>query len=73
MKTKSADTGKFVSRKAAKDNPKTTYVSDDYPARMLRKLVRMVDSRAVAFMGTVEDEVNGFKLIATIKLRMGWK
>ena len=73
MKTKSAVTGKYVTAKAAKAKPKTHYVSDDYPARMLRKLVRMMESGSVVLVsGTPEREAIP-KLIANIKLRMGWK
>ena len=66
LKSRSAVTGKYATAKAAKAKPETHYVSDDYPARMLRKLVRMVEALPV-----FNDDID--KLIANIKRRMGWK
>lgn len=63
MKSRSAVTGRYATAKAAKAKPKTHYVSDDYPARMLRKLVRLVDAGAY----WEADE-----LIVNIKRKMGW-
>ena len=65
MKTKSAVTGRYATAKAAKAKPKTHYVSDDYPARMLRKLVRMLDT------GQDWDDITN--LVNNIKKRMRWK
>ena len=72
MKSKSAITGKFVTAKTAKDKPSETYQSDDYPARMLRKLVRMIEyeNRTAGYWMLPLDMG---KLIANIKMRMNWK
>ena len=69
MKSKSAVTGKYT--KASGADPKTTFKSDDYPARMLRKLVRMHDGNGLYFMDRLP--VDALKLIANIKRRMNWK
>ena len=65
LKTKSAVTGKYTKAKGA--DPKTTYQSDDYPARQLRKLIRLLENNHVSWV----DEIA--PLIANIKKRMGWK
>ena len=67
-KTKSSVTGKYVTAKAAKAKPKETYVSDDYPARQLRKLIRMLEGNTA-----VVSPKDFFGLIANIKRRTGWK
>ena len=67
LKTKSALTGKYVKAKGAK--PETTYKSDDYPARMLRKLVELLERELLIVIESEEGE----KLIANIKRRMKWK
>ena len=64
MKLKSAVTGKYTKAKGA--DPKTTFKSDDYPARQLRKLVRLSESSPWACPPEIE------KLIASIKKRMKW-
>ena len=64
MKTKSAVTGQYTTAKAAKAKPKETYVSDDYPARMLRKLIKALEQDLVP--------MHIKPLIANIKKRMGW-
>lgn len=66
-KSRSAITGRYATAKAAKAKPETHVVSDDYPARMLRKLVRVLETRSPEFSWTDTD-----KLIANIKRRMGW-
>ena len=63
LKVKSAVTGQYTKAKGA--DPAKTYKSDDYPARQLRKLVRMLD--------TGQDWDGITKLIANIKRRMGWR
>lgn len=74
MKSKSAVTGKYVTAKSAKAKPKEHYISDDYPARMLRKLVRMVEEinvyHPILNPGGTTPAVS--KFIANIKKRMGW-
>ncbi|MBA3752928.1 MAG: hypothetical protein H0X01_02020 [Nitrospira sp.] len=72
MKTKSAITGKYVSAKAAKAKPATTFKSDDYPARMLRKLIMLLELGTILFVsGSPEfDELQAH--IANIKKKMGW-
>lgn len=72
MKSKSAVSGKYVSAKTAKAKPATTFKSDDYPARMLRKIVRMFDNEDVFFGAAAGDDL-GITLIANIKKRMNWK
>lgn len=67
LKNKSAVTGKYVPAKTAKASPATTFTSDDYPARMLRKMVRLWES------DDVDDILEIDKLIANIKRRMKWK
>ena len=62
-KTKSADTGLYTTSIGA--DPKTTYNPDEYPTRMLRKLVRLIDKDY--YPDDVED------LILRIKKHMGWK
>ena len=64
LKTRSAVTGKYTKAKGA--DPAKTYQSDDYPARQLRKLVRL--SEATIWAGPPEMD----KLIANIKRRMKW-
>ena len=70
LKTKSAVTGRYTTAKAAKAKPKETYVSDDYPARMLRKLVRQLEKDEILDLYLAADVA---KLIANIKRRMGWR
>ena len=65
MKLKSAVTGKYTKAKGA--DPAKTYKSDDYPARMLRKLVRKLD---VDHRACYDEELE--KLIANIKRKMKW-
>ena len=65
MKTKSAVTGKYTTAKAAKAKPKETYVSDDYPARQLRKLIKALEQDLVP--------MHIKPLIANIKKRMKWE
>ena len=72
MKTKSAVTGKYATAKAAKAKPETHYVSDDYPARQLRKLVRLIESGDLYEHHSLTTKAT-IKLIANIKRRMGWK
>lgn len=69
LKSKSAETGRYISAKAAKAKPATTFASDDYPARALRKLIRLVEYKYNEW--TDDEEVS--KLIASIKKRMGWE
>lgn len=71
LKSRSAITGEYVTAKAAKAKPATTVKSDDYPARQLRKLVRLWDTSNVVMNGTAFNNMD--KLIANIKKRMGWK
>lgn len=74
-KSKSSITGRYATAKAAKAKPKTHYVSDDYPARVLRKLVRMWEGGS--YVTIKSDPKYGSqhidKLIASIKRRMGWR
>ena len=70
LKSRSAVTGKYATAKAAKAKPETHYKSDDYPARMLRRLVRMVEEDAKEDQRPLEDWT--WKLIFNIKRRMGW-
>ena len=65
MKSRSAVTGKYTTAKSAKATPREHYVSDDYPARMLRKLMKIL-----ARDGFITMEIE--TLIANIKRRMGW-
>ena len=69
LKSRSAITGRYATAKAAKEKPKTHVVSDDYPARMLRKLVELLERELLIVIESEEGE----KLIANIKRRMGWK
>ena len=66
LKLKSAVTGQYTKAKGA--DPAKTYQSDDYPARMLRKLVRLVDKPQTD--GEFIEAV--FDIAANIKKRMGW-
>ena len=66
MKSRSAVTGKYTTAKSAKAKPRETYVSDDYPARMLRKLIKLI-ANDVVFDSDADI------LIANIKRRMGWR
>ncbi len=68
-KSKSAVTGKYVSAKAAKAKPETTFKSDDYPARQLRKLIRMLEKEEILDLWLASDSA---RLVANIKKRMGW-
>lgn len=71
LKSKSAETGRYISAKAAKAKPATTFASDDYPARALRKLVRLVEPEFV--FDEALRRIHIHKLIASIKKRMGWE
>lgn len=66
MIPKPAKTGRFIKAKEAAASPATTFKVNDYPARMLRKLIRLWESE------TWSDR-EWDKLIANIKRRMGWK
>lgn len=68
LKLKSADTGRYTKAKGA--DPKTTYKSDDYPTKMLRKMVKLIDNKNIE---TIEAAKQLFSLSAQIKKRMGWK
>lgn len=65
MKTKSATTAK-----AAKANPRMTLKSDDYPARMLRRLITLWERWDNNDNDVAVADFD--KLIANIKKRMGW-
>lgn len=71
LKSRSAATGRYATAKAAKAKPETHYVSDDYPARMLRKLVHLIEREELYDNHLVSDMTR--KLIANIKRRMGWR
>ena len=69
LKLKSAVTGKYT--KATGADPAKTYKSDDYPARQLRKLVRMMEKDGVIGSCTLSFDTEC--LITAIRKRMGWK
>ena len=69
LKTRSAVTGLYTKAKGA--DPARTYQSDDYPARMLRKLIRQLEG-AETFCSYPILPAASTKLIANIKKRMKW-
>lgn len=74
-KIKSAKDGRYTKAKGA--DPATTFKSDDYPTKQLRKLVKLWSKYklhdAPTWITTDEFVAEANPLIASIKKRMGWK